>query len=57
MELPFSVEQTLDGGVNSIYILARDFQGLTTTYAIRTWLDSSAESGSVVSRYREEGTE
>jgi len=37
--LPFSVEQALQPGLNTFYVLARDRQGLSTTTAISTWLN------------------
>lgn len=47
-ELPFTVERSLGDDVNHIYILARDFQGLTSTYAIRAWHDGSGTHEPVV---------
>ncbi|MEL6345148.1 MAG: MXAN_5808 family serine peptidase [Myxococcota bacterium] len=40
-ELPFTVEEELTPGVNHFYILARDYQGLSTTLAVRSWYDES----------------
>ncbi|MFT4977670.1 MAG: carboxyl-terminal processing protease, partial [Myxococcota bacterium] len=56
-ELPFTVEQTLLPKVNHIYILARDFQGLTASYAIRSWHDGSAHPEPIVLRTPEAGEE
>jgi carboxyl-terminal processing protease len=38
--LPFTVEPTLAPGTNLIYLLARDFQGLTASYAIQSWYEA-----------------
>ena len=54
-ELPFSVERPLEPGVNYLYILARDHEGLVATTTVRTWLDAEGTpAGSVARREGED---
>jgi carboxyl-terminal processing protease len=40
VELPFTVEQELVPGLNELHILARDYQGMSSTLTIGVWLDT-----------------
>jgi hypothetical protein len=39
--VPFSVEPSLVGGNNLLYVLARDYQGLSATTSVNTYLPQS----------------
>ncbi|MFT5686830.1 MAG: carboxyl-terminal processing protease [Myxococcota bacterium] len=41
-ELPFTVEQELSPGLNHLHILARDYQGMSSTLTVGVWLDTEA---------------
>jgi len=41
--LPFSVEPKLNSGNNDLFVLARDFDGLTATWSVGTWLDNETQ--------------
>lgn len=49
-EIPFTVDSTFEEGMNSIYVLARDFHGLTTSAAVRTWTHQPENAASAMSQ-------
>ena len=51
-ELPYTVERELLPGLNHLYILARDYQGLSATYAVSSWFsgEDAVQQAAVVPR-------